>query len=445
MSNPRPPRLIRAAAAPALAALLLASFGLFFSQETAPPQSPVIRITGAGRPKIPIAIPPFEGADLSKARDAAATLHDVIRDDLLFSNYFAMVPEEYYKTVAPFTDRKASYRDWSGIGAEAVLVGKTRPDTGDDLQFEGRVYDMSDERLGLGKGYRGGADQLRLLAHRMSDEIVLHYTSNRGIAMTRIAYVSQVDRAREVFVMDYDGARVKKVTANGSINRSPAWSPDGKMIAFVSLRSGSPRLMLINSDGVLKIAFPQSGELNGAPTWSPDGRLVAFSSGRDGNAEIYTLRVSDGTLTRLTRHDAIDTSPAWSPDGRSIAFTSDRGGSPQIYVMDADGGSVRRLPVDLSYSDAPSWSVGPNEAIAFTARVPGGFDIYTYEMKSGALTRLTTGAAINEYPRWSPDGRHVVFASNRSGAMDIYSMDANGDHVRRLTKGGNNTYPAWSN
>jgi TolB protein len=436
----------RLAVATAVVALATLTFsGALRSQERPPAGTPVINIKGTGRPKIPIALPPFEGGDTPKGREAAATLHDVLRDDLLFSNYFALVPEEYYKTVAPFVDRKASYNEWSGIGAEAVLIGKARPDAGDDLLFEGRVYDMSDERVGLGKGYRGGADQLRLLAHRMSDEIVQHYTSNRGIAMTRIAYVAQVDRAREVFVMDYDGARGKKVTANGSINRSPVWSPDGKMIAFVSLRSGSPRLMLINSDGILKIAFPQSGELNGAPAWSPDGNLVAFSSGRDGNAEIYTLRVSDATLTRLTRHDAIDTSPAWSPDGRSIAFTSDRGGSPQIYVMDADGGSVRRLPVDLSYSDAPSWSIGPNEAIAFTARVPGGFDIYSYEMKSGALNRLTTGAGINEYPRWSPDGRHLVFASNRSGAMDIYTMDANGDHVRRLTKGGNNTYPAWSN
>lgn len=440
----RIPRPLAAAFIASLAGLC-ASSGLLRSQETPPADGAVIVITGAGRPKIPIAIPGFDGGDTAKGRETAGLLHDVLRDDLLFSNYFSLVPDDYLKMVAPFADRKASYREWAGIGAEAVLIGKARPDAGTDLLFEGRVYDMTQERVGLGKGYRGNADQARILAHRMADEMVQHYTGNRGVAMTRIAYIGQVDRGREVFVMDYDGARNKKITANGSINRSPAWSPDGKMIAFVSLRSGSPRLMLVNSDGVLKPAFPQSGELTGAPAWSPDGRLVAFTSARDGNSEIYTLRVSDGALARLTRHDAIDTSPAWSPDGRAIAFTSDRGGSPQIYIMDSSGGSVRRLTSELSYCDAPSWSVGPNEAIAFTARVPGGFDIFSHDIKTGTLNRLTTGGGINEYPRWSPNGRHLVFASNRSGAMDIYTMDASGDHVRRLTKGGNNTYPAWSN
>lgn len=443
MPRTKTTRLAGAAAGVAIAALMVT--GTLRSQEGPPAGTATINIKGTGRPKIPIALPAFEAGDATRGRDAATTLHDVLKDDLLFSNYFELVPEEYYKTVAPFADRKASYREWEGIGAEAVLVGKTQPDPSGDLLFEGRVYDMSDERLGLGKRYRGGIDQARLLAHRMSDEIVQHYTGNRGVAMTRIAYVAQVDKGREVFVMDYDGARAKKITANGSINRSPAWSPDGKMIAFVSLRSGAPRLMLINSDGVLRTAFPQSGELNGAPAWAPDGALIAFSSARDGNAEIYTLRVSDGTLTRLTRNDAIDTSPTWSPDGRSIAFTSDRSGAPQIWVMDSDGGSARRLTSELPYCDAPTWSVGPAEAIAFTGRVPGGFDIFSYDMKSGTLNRLTTNTGINEYPRWSPDGRHIVFASNRSGAMDIYTMDATGDHVRRLTRGGNNTYPAWSN
>lgn len=444
MPSSHRPRPKHAAVTLALIGLALSS-GILLSQETPPTNAPVIRILGKGREQIRIALPPIEAADAGRGREAATALHDVIRDDLLFSNYFAMVPEEYLKMVAPFQDRKASYREWEGIGAEAVLVGKSQSDPAGDLLFEARVYDMSDERVGLGKRYRGGVDQARILAHRMSDEIVQHYTGNRGVAQTRIAYIAQADRGREVFVMDYDGARSKKVTANGSINRSPAWSPDGRTIAFVSLRSGAPRLMLINSDGVLKTAFPQSGELNGAPAWSPDGSTIAFSSARDGNAEIYLLRVSDGGLTRLTRHDAIDTSPTWAPDGRSIAFTSDRSGAPQIYVMDRDGGSVRRLTGELNYCDAPSWSIGPNEAIAFTARVPGGFDIFSYDMKSGTLNRLTTGGGINEYPRWSPDGRHLVFASNRSGAMDIYTMDGNGDHVRRLTRGGNNTYPSWSN
>jgi len=432
-------------------ALIVAALALLHSpmapaQDNPPAEAPIIRITGAGRPKIPIAIPAFDGGGAPRGREAADTLHDVIRDDLLFSNYFQLVPEEYLKLVAPFSDRPSSYKEWQGIGAEAVLVGQSRPEQGDDVVFEGRAYDTSEQRLALGKRYRADAGQIRLLAHRMSDEMVLRYTGKRGIATTRIAFVSQIGKGKEIFVMDYDGARPKRITANGSINRSPAWSADGSLIAFVTLKSGQPQLMMLNAAGDAPTsAFPQRGELNSAPAFSPDGTRLAFSSSRDGNAEIYTLRIADRQLTRLTRSDAIDTSPAWAPDSRSIAFTSDRGGSPQIYIMDDGGGSVRRLTSELSYCDSPSWSPGPAETIAFTARVPGGFDIFAYDLKSGALVRLTDGGGINESPRWSPDGRHLAFASNRSGGFDIYTMDANGDHVRRLTRGGSNEAPSWSN
>jgi TolB protein len=405
---------------------------------------PTIRIVGTGRDRVPIAIPIFEGGGDSRSAEVATTLREVLRDDLLFSNYFSIVPEEYLKLVGPFNDRRGNYKEWEGIGADALLVGLTRLEA-PSYVFEGRVYDTSEQKMVLGKRYRSEAEQVRLMAHRMADEIVLQYTGQPGIATTRITYVSQVGKGKEIFVMDYDGARPKRITANGAINLSPAWSPDGKSIAYVSFRGNQPRLVIQDSAGEVRAAFPQKGELNSAPAWSPDGRYLAFASARDGNAEIYTLRVADGTLTRLTRNDAIDTSPAWSPDGRSIAFTSDRSGTPQIYIMDATGSSVRRLTSELSYCDAPSWSIAaPDEMIAFTARVPGGFDIYVQNLKTGTLSRLTDGSDINEWPRWSPNGRHIVFASNRSGSFDVYTMDVNGDHVRRLTRGGSNSSPSWS-
>ena len=416
----------------------------FLAQQGQPPDVPTIKIVGAGRQQIPIAIPVFDGGAEARGRDAAGTLRDVLRDDLLFSNYFSIVPDEYMKLVGPFNDRRGNYKEWAGIGADALMVGTARLEAANYV-FEGRVFDTTEQRMVLGKRYRAESDQVRLMAHRMADEIVQLYTGQQGIATTRITFVSQVGKGKEIYVMDYDGARPKRITANGSINLSPSWSPDGKSIAYVSYRGNQPRLMIQNSAGDVRPAFPQKGELNSAPAWSPDGRYLAFSSARDGNAEIYTLRVADEALTRLTRNNDIDTSPAWSPDGRSIAFTSDRAGSPQIYVMDAGGGSVRRLTAELSYCDAPSWSVAaPDEMIAFTARVPGGFDIYVHNLKSGTLSRLTDGTDINEWPRWSPDGRHLAFASNRSGAFDVYTMDASGDHVRRLTKGGSNSSPSWS-
>jgi len=441
---------------PLLALLALAPARGLSRQEPAPTTKPqdegrqagqpsdlTIRIVGAARPKVPIAIPPFAaGGDDSRLAEGAKALHDVVRDDLDFSGYFAIVPEDYQKLIHDASLTRINYKEWLGIGAEALLAGRVslEPST---VVIEGRVYDTSDKKMVLGKRYRGEPDLDRLIAHRLSDEVVLQFTGQQGIAMTRIAYVSQVGKGKEIFVMDYDGARAKRVTGNGSINLSPAWSPDGKEIVFMSYRNGDPELVILNSAGELRKAFPQSGELNSAPSWSPDGRLIAFASSRDGNTEIYTLRAGDGQLHRLTTNDAIDTSPSWSPDGQQIAFTSDRSGAPQIFIMDAQGGDARRLTYDVSYCDAPSWSP-LGDRIAFTARVPGGFDIYVKDLKGGQQVQLTQSTNINEWPRWSPDGRHLAFASNRTGNFDIYTMDADGSHVRRLTRGGNSFSPAWS-
>ncbi len=405
---------------------------------------PTFHIVGAARPKIPIALPPFvatQGGD-PKMLEVARTLHDVLRDDLDFSGYFQIIPESYLKLVKESDDRRVNFKEWLGIGAEALLLGKVdfEPNT---VVFEGRVFDTTGQRMMLGKRYRGELDLQRVLAHKLSNEIVQQYTGQQGLALTKVAFVSQVGKAKEIYVMDYDGARAKRITGNGSINLSPAWSPDGTLIAFVSYRTGRPELMILNNSGELRQAFPQSGELNSAPAWSPDGRLLAFSSSRDGNAEIYTLRVADGKLTRLTSNDAIDTSPAWSPDGKLLAFTSDRSGAPQIFVMDADGGNARRLTFDVSYCDAASWSP-LGDKIVFTGRVSGGFDLYVKDLKTEQIGRLTENSNINEWPRWSPDGRHIVFASNRTGSFDVYTMDHDGANVRRLTHGGNNSSPSWS-
>ena len=406
------------------------------------PSVPIIRIVGAAKPKIPIALPAFTAPVDPRVQGIARTVHDALNDDLDFSGYFSLVPEEYHKLVHADPSGRINYKEWIGVGADALVFGQVALDQG-NIVFEGKLFDTADQKLLLGKRYRGEPDLARVIAHKLSNEIVQQFTDQPGIFLTKIAFVSQVGKAKEIYVMDYDGARAKRITANNTINLSPAWSPDGKQIAFVSFRSGAPDLMIVNSEGELRQPFPQQGELNSAPAWSPDGRIVAFASMRDGNAEIYLQSLSEQSPRRLTTNDAIDTSPAWSPDGRRIAFTSDRAGSPQIYIMDADGSNVRRLTSNVSYCDAASWSLD-GKKIAFTARVAGGFDIFLVDIDTQQVARLTENSNINEWPRFSPDGKHIAFASNRTGNFDVYTMDIDGTHVRRLTHGGNSYSPSWS-
>lgn len=401
-----------------------------------------LEISGSAARKITLALPPFQAASSSETSRAAQVLSETLREDLDFSGFFDLVNPRYYSYVSGYSEKRVLYKDWMGIGAESLVLGKVASEGG-NLVVDGRLYDNRQEQMVMGKRYRGEPEMARSIAHRIGNEIVRHFTGQPGIFLTRIAFVSQVGKGKEIFVMDYDGERIKRITNNASLNLNPAWSPDGKEIAFLSYRSGRPELLILSSQGELRKAFPQRGELNLSPDWSPDGRRIAFSASREGNAEIYILTVATGGLKRLTNSPGIDTSPSWSPTGREIAFVSDRGGSPQIYVLDAEGANVRRLTYEGNWNDLPAWSPR-GDKIAYCSRVEGHFDIFLRDLATSKSVRLTSGAGNNEDPRWSPDARHLVFSSDRAGNRDIYVMDPTGGNPLRITKGGNSFNPDWS-
>ena len=182
-----------------------------------------------------------------------------------------------------------------------------------------------------------------------------------------------------------------------------------------------------------------------SPAWSPDGKYIAFSSTRDGNSEIYTINADGSGLKRLTYHPGIDTSPCWSPTSREIAFTSDRTGNPQIYQMDTDGLNVRRLSWQGSYNDSASWSPSRQYSeIAWSSRIERGpFDIVVYNLETQQIRQLTTGRGSNENPSWSPNGLHLLFTSSRTGSNQMFTMNRDGTNQRRITTQGNNTTPRW--
>jgi len=376
-----------------------------------------------------------------------ATVDDIvqtIRDDLSFSGWFEVVDPALYRLVKQPDSAGEPFEAWESIGVEDGFVRFDVKVADGRVDLTARLYDVKSKSLIRAWRYGGTEALRRRVAHTVSDEIILNYTGRKGVAMTRIAFVSKYGNGKEVYLVDYDGARVRRLTTSDTINLSPAWSPDGGELAWVSWHKRQPGVYLMNTDGELGHLPTVGGELSSSPDWSPDGTGLAYSSDAAGNTEIYLLDRASGKNTRLTRHPGIDTAPAISPNGREIAFTSDRTGQPQIYLMGIDGLDVRRISWDGTYNDSPAWSPDGTK-MAYASRLQGVFQIMVLDNESKKTTRLTFGAGNNENPRWSPDGRHLVFASDRgNGRYAIYTMRADGSHVKQLTKGLDAFTPDWS-
>ena len=302
--------------------------------------------------------------------------------------------------------------------------------------------------------YTGSAANPRIYAHTMSDE--LHDTQRRlrGVARTKLTFVSDRNReavvatvekrdVKEIYVADYDGANPRRITINRTMNITPSWSPDGRAIAYTSYRSGVPDILISNIyAGTMESPTKGVGQ-NFLPVFSPDGTRIAFMSNRDGNNEIYVMNRDGSDVRRLTNNPAIDVTPTWSPTGTQIAFTSERTGTPQIYVVGADGAGLRRISTE-TFADRATWSPAPYNEIAFSAKTGPGFDIKIQSIATGETRQITFGEGSNESPAWSPNGRHLAFVSTRAGRSQVFTVDRDGRNLRQLTKDGNNTMPHWS-
>jgi TolB protein len=336
--------------------------------------------------------------------------------------------------------------DWNQIGADVLLEGEVSTPDG-ELLVEYRVRDVPRCKSLQRKKYRGRASNLKLVAARIADDVVMALTGRPGVASTEIAFISNRSATKELYVMDASGADVRAVTRNGSINTFPSWAPDGSAVLYTSYRQlTQPGLFVVQRGGGAPrrvFADAAGGGAQYRGTFSPDGKRVALVISVANAPEIFTARRDARDLRRLTNHPAIDISPTWSPDSKRIAFVSDRAGGPQVYVMDANGKNVQRVTFQGSYNSAPAWSPD-GQWIAHESRVGGQFDIWLTDPDGRVSVPIVDHPLSDEGPSWSPDGRKIAFGSNRRGRYDIYSVDANGSNLTQLTsKSGDNTRPAW--
>ena len=410
--------------------------------------------TGLGVEKPRVAVADFAPrGDTAKAHSSLFT--QVVRDDLSFSGILDLASPSFYPQQQPSVPTELRYTDWSASPVNAHFVAFGNLTESAEVAIQAWFYDVTNPstQAVISKVYRGAPTdaQVRKFAHQFADEIIGRLSGGLpSVASTQIAFVSSRTGAKEIWVMDYDGANQHPLTSLKSIALTPRWSPDASRIAFTCFAYASgvtgPQICMYSLDSNRTIAFPRFKGTNSAPSWSPDGTQLVFSSSMNGNPELYSIAANGNNLKRLTFSSGANTSPVWNPKtGQTVAFVGDRSGVPKLYLMNSDG--TNTIPLDLpdkGYLIDPAWA--PNgQLLAFSWRRPSGnYDLYVMDAATQQIIELTRDAGRNERPSWAPDGRHIVFESTRSGTRQIWVMLADGTQAHQLTTTGHNESPNWS-
>jgi TolB protein len=341
--------------------------------------------------------------NLAGAEGAAAT--KVLQNDLQLSSWFNLTPPE-----------RATYSIAGSASGGSV---------------QGQVTDQRGSVV-LQKTYNGGT---RVAVHRFADDIVETLTGHKGIASSKIAFVSTRSGRKEIYTADYDGANVKQLTSDGSISVAPALSPDGSKLAYTGYQSGYADIYLIDLSSGSRNRIVKFPGTNSGADFSPDGGRIACSLSKDGNPELYVVGANGSGARRLTKTRGVESSPTWSPDGSQIIYSSDERGGPQLFKIGAGGGSGQMISTGYGYCTEPSWSPDGRK-VAFTART-GGFSIAVKDLQGGGTSLLTSG----EDPVWGADSRHLIFSTGSS----IVLLDAQNGHQTPIVTGlGKVTEPTWS-
>ena len=396
-----------------------------------------IEIVGAGANQIPIAIAPFRTEDA-----LAQKITPVIAADLARSGLFKTV-DAGGMVPMPYEPEEVSYPQWSARGAEALVIGSvTRlPDGRYDIRF--RLMDVVKQTQLAGFVYFASAAQLRLTAHKIADVIYEKLTGDAGVFATRITYVVKKGKRYELQVADADGFGAQTVLASNEPIISPAWSPDGTRLAYVSFERKKPVVYVQSLTTGNRQTVANYWGSNSAPAWSPDGKRLAVTLTKDGGSQIYLINADgSGAPTRLTHSTAIDTEANFSPDGKSIIFTSDRGGSPQIYRVSTAGGQAQRLTFEGSYNVSPRYSPD-GKSFTFIQRHGGLFSVAVQDFKLGQVQVLTTGGT-DESPSFAPNGKMILYANVVRERGILAAVSSDGRVKQRFTEdAGDVREPSW--
>jgi TolB protein len=370
----------------------------------------------------------------------------VVDGDLTRSGQFAPVGRTDMLGM-PSTEAEVFYRDWRAIDTEYLLIGRVSA-TGQQMRIEYELFDVLRQTRVHSAVELGSVNEARMLGHRVADVVYEKLTGIRGAFATRLLYVSVTrvpggkDYSR-LTLADSDGARPIVLLESREPVLGPAWSPDGKEIAYVSFESSRPAIYRQHLATGQREQLTNFKGLNGAPAWSPDGKTMAMVLSKDGSPDIYLMDLASKRLTRITRHYAIDTEPTWMPDGKSLLFTSDRGGRPQIYRYDLNSGATERVTFEGSYN-ARARVAQDGRNVVLVHQQDGRFHIALLDLVTNRVHVLTS-TELDESPSIAPNGSMVLYATKYAdrGILAAVSVDG-GVKFRLPAREGDVREPAWS-
>ena len=393
-------------------------------------------------------------------------LYKVIYNDLTITNYFSFMPPDAFledptKTdLVPFPSSKTGFKfeSWKPLGTEFLIRAAYSID-GNNIVLETFTYHVPTQKLILGRKYQGPKSTVKKIGHTFANDLVKELTGNNGIFLTKIVVASdrQTKGHREIFVMDWDGSNIRKISDHKSIAVSPAWDRSGTKVAYTAYmqrrRSGkrNPDLLMYDIPKKKRWVVSYTEGINSGAAFHPLKDSLFLTKTAKKNPDIFEIDFSGKVLKQITKgpRGAMNVEPAVSPDGKRIAFSSDRSGRPMIYIMNVDGSSPKRLTFAGRYNSSPTWSPD-GKKIAFAGHVDSHFDIFVMNANGTDLKRLTTAKkpngkfADNEDPTFSPDGRHILFVSNRKMNKQLYIVNVDGTNERRITYDKFNYFkPKW--
>lgn len=393
-----------------------------------------VEVSGIGLTQLPIAVASFRGDEQSPQKIGAIVLADLER-----SGQFRGVDAS---GIALDETSRPDVALWRQKAADSLVTGSVSrlADGRYDVRF--RLWDVvRGQDLG-GQSYTVPQGDLRLSAHRIADFIYEKLTGDRGIFSTRIAYVTKSGTRHTLWVSDADGENSQTALASPESIISPAWSPNGMQLAYVSFEARKPVIYVHDvATGKRRLVANFKGS-NSAPAWAPDGRSLAVTLSRDGGSQIYSIDANGGEPRRLTQSSGIDTEPKYSADGRSIYFVSDRGGAPQIYRMPSSGGNPERVTFTGSYNISPS--ISPDGRwLAYISRIGGAFKLQVMELSTSTVTSITDTSA-DESPSFAPNSRLLVYATQQQGREALMTTTLDGKIKARLAgQAGDIREPDW--